>query len=307
MLDLLDQPEDDPAVKDARRKIGKKGWAGRILALQKPGGYWEEVDNLYRPKYVATIWRFIVLSDLGLTAKDPRMRKTCRLFLERYAHPDGGFGRTSSHFCSSANITRTLIRCGYEDDQRVRSALNWLVRQQKEDGGWHCFGYAYGTLDCWEGLAAYAAFPRWKWSRSIKRSAERGAEFYLHKRLFRQGKKHYGPWFRFHYPVHYYYDILVGLDVLTSLGYGDDERLQPALKVLLKKRRADGRWNLDAVHPDVAPDDPYQPRPPWEPRIPTPFSFERQGAPSKWITLTALRVLKRTRNLTQERLGRGWL
>jgi hypothetical protein len=297
LVDLLDLRERDPNVKDARGEIGRRGWARRILALQKPGGHWENADNLYRPKYVATIWRWIVLAELGLTAKDPRMRKTCRLFLERYARPDGGFGGTSSHFCSSANITRTLIRCGYEDDPRVRSALGWLVRQQKEDGGWHCFGSYYGTLDCWEALAAYAAFPRRKWSRSINRSVERGAEFFLNRRLFHQGKKRYEPWFRFHYPAHYYYDILVGLDVLTSLGYGDDERLEPALEVVLKKRRSDGRWNLDAVHPDVAPDDPYKLVPPWEPDVPTPFSIERAGEPSKWITLTALRVLKLAGNI----------
>ncbi len=167
------------------------------------------------------------------------------------------------------------------------------MRDQKEDGGWHCFGYRYGTLDCWEGLSAFAAFPRRKWSRSVKRSVERGCEFYLNRRLFRQGKKKYEPWFRFHYPVHYYYDVLVGLDVLTSLGYEEDKRLLPALELLRNKRRGDGSWNLDRVHPDIAPGDPYKMVPPFEPQIPIPFTLERAGKRSKWITLTALRVLKR--------------
>src|SRR5205807_530177 len=41
---------------------------------------------------------------------------------------------------------------------------------------------------------------------------------YLTRRLFREGAHPSRPWFRLHYPVHSYYDLLVGLDVLTSLG-----------------------------------------------------------------------------------------
>ncbi|MDG7000803.1 MAG: hypothetical protein JRN15_17050, partial [Nitrososphaerota archaeon] len=97
----------------------------------------------------------------------------------------------------------------------------------KEDGGWHCFQSEKGTLDCWEALAAFAILPRQKWNKGIKRSVERGTEFYLEHRLYREGRR-YEPWFRFHYPTHYYYDILVGLDIVTSLGRADDKRLTPA-------------------------------------------------------------------------------
>ena len=116
-----------------------------------------------------------------------------------------------------------LTRFGYDDDFRVRKLFDRLVEDQKDDGGWHCFESTRGTLDCWEGLAAFAALPRSKRTRGIKNSIERGAEFYLARNLFREGR--YPPWFRLHYPNHYYYDILVGLDVITKLGYGGDRRL----------------------------------------------------------------------------------
>lgn len=293
LVDLLDRPLSDPEVASAREAIPLKGWAADILRLQKASGFWESSESLYRPKYIATNWRLIVLTDLGLTGEHPRIRRSAELFLRLYARPDGGFGRTVSHFCVTGNLVRVLIKCGYREDPKVGAALDWLVREQKKDGGWHCFNYGYGTLDCWEALSAFAALPRQRWSPSVRRAVGRGAEFYLEKRLWRQGKKRYEPWFRFHYPVHYYYDILVGLDILTSLGYSDDERLRPALKVLREKRRSDGTWLLDAVHPDVAPDDPYKLIPPYEPQVPTPFALEKAGRPSKWVTLTALRVLKR--------------
>src|SRR2546425_899567 len=161
-----------------------------------------------------------------------------------------------------------------------------ILRTQKPGG--HCFDSEKGTLDCWEALAAFGALGRERLTRSMKRSVERGSEFYLERKLHKEGSRKYAPWFRFHYPTHYYYDILVGLDVLTALGYGDDRRLEYGLKVLREKRQPDGRWHLDAVHPDLGPGAKYRVTPPV-----TPFALEEAGRASKWITLTALRVLKR--------------
>jgi hypothetical protein len=96
------------------------------------------------------------------------------------------------------------------------------------------------------------------------------------------------PWFRFHYPNHYYYDLLVGLDVITRLGYDDDRRLRAALEILNEKRQADGTWILEKVHPDLGAGAQYSLR-----KKASPFALEEAGQPSKWITLTALRVLKR--------------
>lgn len=295
LLHLMGYSKDNRAVREAYSKIPKTGWARKILATQKPGGYWESRKNLYRPKYSATIWKLIVLADLGLTAKNDRVRKPCEFFLNEYAQPDGGFDTPGpspkSELCITGNLARTLLLCGYAEDQRVRAAFDWLVQNQMADGGWHCFydrTHGHGTLDCWEGLSAFAALPRRKWTRRIKRSVEKGAEFYLKRGLFREGRRRYSPWFRFHYPVHYYYDLLVGLDVITSLGYAGDRRLKPALRVLHEKRRPDGTWALDEVHPDLGVGAGYSLR-----ERPKYFALETKGRPSKWITLTALNVLKR--------------
>jgi hypothetical protein len=45
-------------------------------------------------------------------------------------------------------------------------------------------------------------------------------------------------------------DVLVGLDMLTRLGYAGDRRLEPALSLLRKKRQKNGSWLLDRTHPD---------------------------------------------------------
>ena len=294
LLDLLGYSHDNREVRRAHANIARKGWAHEILKSQRPQGYWESRNNLYRPKYSATIWRLIVLADLGLTKREPRVRKPCEMFLNEYHRPDGGFDTPSSDWsrsehCLTGNLARTLTLCGYGDDPRVLSAFDWLVKNQMDDGGWHCFyerAYGRGTLDCWEGLSAFAVLPKRRWTRSIKRCVEKGAEFYLTRKLFKQGRP-YRPWLRFHYPVHYYYDVLVGLDVITALGYASDKRLKPALQLLDRKCLPDGRWALDAVHPDLGIGAGYRFK------APRKFALEEPGKPSKWVTLTALRVLKR--------------
>ena len=295
LLDLLDYAPESREVQAVRANIARTGWAHDVLKSQETQGNWESRQNLYLPKYTATIWRLLVLADLGLTKSDPRILKPCEMFLSEYHRVDGGFDVpgskwSRSELCLTGNLARSLLLCGFGGDSRVRSAFDWLVRNQMDDGGWHCMyerAFGRGTLDCWEALSAFAVLPRQKWNRGIKRSIEKGAEFYLGHELFKQGRP-YLPWLRFHYPVHYYYDVLVGLDVLTSLGYADDKRLKPALNVLAKKRLSDGSWALDAVHPDIGSGAGYRFR-----VRPKRFALEEEGRPSKWITLTALRVLKR--------------
>ncbi len=172
----------------------------------------------------------------------------------------------------------------------MESALGWLVKNQASNGGWSCFGSG-GNLDSWEGMSAFAAYPKQLWTKSVKSAVEKGAEFYLRKSMDQQGAR-YEPWYRFHYPVHYYYDLLVGLDFMTALGYGDDRRLAKAIALLKEKRGPDGKWNLDAVHPDVEGGmaDWYSKH---SNQAPTPFAIEKAGRPSKMITLRAMLVLQR--------------
>lgn len=293
LVDLLDRREADPEVRESLAAVPRRGWGRDILRLQRPGGYWESRNDLYRPKYTATMWRFLVLSDLGLPGSDPRMRRTCELFLTEYARGDGGFDMPDadpSEHCLTGNLARVLIRSGYLGDRRVRSAIDWIVNTQMDDGGWHCFvrtAFGRGTLDAWEGLNALSYLPRDRRTPRIRRAAEAGAEFFLERGLLRQGRRRYVPWYRTHYPIYYYYDFLVGLDILTRLGYGGDKRLRPALELLESKRRRDGTWALDRVHPDLGAGAGYRFR-----RPPRRFALETEGQPSKWITLTALRVLK---------------
>jgi hypothetical protein len=296
LTEILDRPLDDTEVQRAFSQITKRGWAAEILREQLPdisgggwSGYWHNYVLLNRPKYISTVWKFLVLTDLEVKSTNEKLLNTCRLLSRRYLKDKRDY-----HLCMTANIVRGFIRAGYDERDRDRRALDWLVDQQKEDGGWYCFDSQKGSLDCWEPLSVFAILPRRRWNREIKKSAERGVEFYLERKLYREGSKKYAPWFRFHYPVHYYYDLLVGLEVVASLGYAGDRRIRFAMDHLKNARRRDGRWNLDAVHPDIGSgkEAQYSSKVPFEPYPSLPFELEKAGRPSKMITLRALKVLK---------------
>jgi hypothetical protein len=292
MRELSGRAENDGELAAAREEIGVRGWAAAILRQQLPSGAWDTAgtsgEDLYLPKYIATNWRLLVLSDLGLTRRHPAIDRAVRLLIDRWDAADGSLGGSDSEACVSGNALRFLERFGYGEEEVARRTTDWLLRSQKADGGWHCFPSEHGTLDAWEPLAALAEIPSPRRSPPVRRAIEQGAEFFLERRLLFDGETRYPPWFRLHYPQHYYYDLLVGLDILTRLGYGADPRIRPALEALEALRGDDGRWRLDALHPDLDPSTDYLIRTPFY-----PFGLELPGRSSQWITMTALLVRHR--------------
>ena len=100
----------------------------------------------------------------------------------------------------------------------------------------------------------------------------------LERRLFRgktTGEVIDADWLRFSFPTWWHYDVLRGLDYLRDAGVAPDERIAEAVGVVEANRDPDGRWPLQNVYRGKAH-----------------FQMEDgEGTPSRWITLSALRVL----------------
>jgi hypothetical protein len=175
-----------------------------------------------------------------------------------------------------------------------------MVKHQARLGGWNCFGSGR-NLDSWEPISAFAALPRQKWTKAMNETVAKGAEFFLERELHKQGAP-YKPWLRFHYPIHYHYDVLHGLYVLTALSDVHDQRINDAVDLLIGKR-GKGTWFLDGayrgwVYPHSANGD-WVERPEEYEVVEDGWGggrtlqLEEAGKPSKMITLRCLIVLKR--------------
>jgi len=322
LRDLLDRRETDSELQDARAAIPSSTIMKKLFSKQKREGYWEDPRSPYVPKYKSTYWQIMILGQLGMNKSDERARKACE-FILRLQLSEGGFSaytarqalekyewmrsrtalkenlqpepqawteslvREHQYSCLTGNVTAAFLRMGYGGDSRITNALNWLVEIQNTDGGWLCpywkahirdtHGCFYGTI-C--PLEAFSEIPEPLRSALMHHAIEKAAEFMLMHRLYKADHHGYRvinqQWLKFTFPWFYGYNILRGLTVLTKLGYVNDERLVDAAKVLVRKRRSDGTWVLEG-----APTGRMQ------------TNIEAVGKPSKWITLNALRVMKR--------------
>jgi hypothetical protein len=274
--DLLTPRPAAGHLESLRAEIPDRGWASQILLRQRERTWWGTPANCYWPKVNGTYWSLSVLADLGMTREDERISNAVEHMLRIHLAPDGGFSPFGppkpSHFCSTGIMVRTLLQFGYTDDPRTWGGIGWLVDAQLEDGGWDCRPPWESTLDAWEAMAAFAAIPRNRRTPEVRTAVERGAAFYLGRSLFHEGAP-YPRWTQLHYPWHYWYDVLVGLDFLTALGYRKDPRMLEALRAVKSKRRADGRWKLEGTNGNLC--------------------AEPRGRPSKMITFLSLRVLRR--------------
>jgi hypothetical protein len=61
LTDILDKPQDDPEVEEARQAVMAAGPVPVILEAQEPEGFWVEPGPGYYPKYRGTVWQLIFI------------------------------------------------------------------------------------------------------------------------------------------------------------------------------------------------------------------------------------------------------
>jgi len=106
LSNLLGCRRQDPEVREAYSNIPKRGWAFDILRLQEGDGYWESAKSLYTPKYTATNWMCLILSDLGLTIEDKRVKKAADLFLKQWLALPSAENIFNDEVCIVGNTAR---------------------------------------------------------------------------------------------------------------------------------------------------------------------------------------------------------
>lgn len=301
LQDLGDKERTHPDVKASQEAIMRSNPVRKILAAQDPKGHWGRYENMYLPLYTATTHSLLILSELGAkrTPAIERGIENMFLFQRDSGHfwldmPKTSRGRASiikDHCCLDGNILFYIGHFGYLDDPRVERLIGFLVENHSMDvAGWHCRAYPIDPdgvfpTNCYMGavkvLKAFAAIPEDRRSPMLKAIIDREVENILENRVYKYRRaadgtrKDKAGWKRFGFPLFYQSDALEVLDVLTQLGVRD-ERMQDAVDLVKGAQGQDGKWLLKNTFNGKM----------W-------CDIEAKGQPSKWITLRALRVLRR--------------
>jgi hypothetical protein len=287
MRDLLNEPADRVAAERAR--VATEGWGARLLALQGPDGQWD--GGTYDPAeprdpdapgqpWTATHHTLVLLRALGLDPTSAEAHRAIDLVREnsRWEHAGQRYFAGEVEPC----VNGMVVAVGNYFGEDVQSIVNRLLDEQLDDGGWNCdaeFGSTrssfHTTICVLEGLLQHERSR----GASVEVSAARhkAEEYLLERRMLRRlstGTIADEAWTRFSFPTRWFYDVLRGLDHFRSAGGVPDPRLDEALDLVRSAQGQDGRWRLGNTHPGKEH-----------------FEMEKEGEPSRWVTLHALRVV----------------
>jgi hypothetical protein len=279
LRDLTDTPAETVAAERAR--VASKGWGPRLLDQQHPDGQWG--DGVAMPFWWTNLYTLVFLRDLGIDPKNARVRAAIELVRDNVTwgpeFGDSPFFEGEVEPCINGRVVALGAYFGERSDRLV----DRLLSEQLADGGWNCEAERgsvrssfHTTICVLEGLLAFEdAFGA---MQAVMDARRRGEEYLLERRLLRKlstGEIVDPAWTQLAFPPLWRYDVLRALDYLRAAGVRPDAQMEEAVAILRERRQSDGRWRLDVRHRDTLYED----------------LAGTVGAPNRWITLRALRVL----------------
>lgn len=273
LVDILDQPTNDPEVQKVRAAIARQPLAKELFALQHPEGYWG--DDETKPQTAQGAGTALGLLYMLGVPPDKRTTAGCDSFLKFCQHESGGFSMTkkirSGIFpCTTGPNLPFLIYFGLGDDPRMRAAFAFLIEEMSTENALDCGRFQH--RDClWGAIAALnglAVLPTDMQSAQSSQVVVRLANTLLDAEYDFKGENK--RWLTFGVPRAW--DLLSALKALAAHGYTHDLRFVSLLELFLNHQDEQGRWLCGSVSHT--------------------WPIEKRNRPSKWITLDALRVLK---------------
>jgi hypothetical protein len=290
MRDLTGAPAEEVAAE--RVRVCAEGVGAQLLGLQSADGRWG--GTAWSRGWDSTMHVLSLLRELGLDPASVEARRAVGLVRDRVTWRGCGPPECDGNpfFAGELEpcINGQVAASGAYFGQDVRGIIDRLLGEQLPDGGWNCEAAngstrsSFNTTICV--LEALLEYERAVGGRpDVAEARLRGQEYLLDRRLFHRrstgkaierDRKGDATWTQFAFPTWWHYDVLRGLEYLRRAGVTPDERLAEAVGLVTRKRDGDGRWRLDTQYPG---------------RMPVELD-EREGGPSRWNTLRALRVLR---------------
>jgi hypothetical protein len=273
--------------KDLQNRIAIEGWTARFLSKRRPDGHWGQ--KFYQPKWTSSHYTLLDLRNLCVPPDCREIKETLEMIINTEKGKDGGIRPIGKVQVSDVCINGMFLNyAAYfrTASDKLKSVVDFILSQIMPDGGFNCRSNRSGavhsslhsTLSVLEGITEYERNGYQYRLAELKLAGKSSVDFMLIHQLYKSDKTGMvinQDFLRLPYPGRWRYDILKALDYLQYAGIDRDERMNPALEVLLKKRNKDKTWNVQARHPGQVH-----------------FEMEKAGKPSRWNTLRALRVLK---------------
>jgi hypothetical protein len=277
---VLGKPEDDPEVQTARLLITSEPPVSHILEKQAPEGYWQYARHYYSPKYRASHWSMLLLSELGMDPQHPVMQKGMA-FMQACFENDQRIQNAQAPYwgCLWGNALRYHLYCGNPNQAFMQSLLDYVVDDLQHlsgcraNNGMPC---AWGVVRDLYGLALLPAEKR---SAEVNQAIQDGLKFMLEDydlltADYPHIEKVHPTWSKLSFPLFYQADIPFVMRVAKELDALDRPQAVRGLEWLETQRGKNGTWNGGS---------PYQKR--------TWPILARGDTVNRWITLQAMRVL----------------
>ena len=274
--------------KDLQNRIASEGWGADFLAKRQTNGHWGE--SFYQPKWISTHYTLLDLRNLNVGPDNSTAKDAITLVLKTCGAEDGGIKLGPSTSINSDVCVNGMF-LNYAsyfqvDPSALKPVIDNLLNERMTDGGFNCqlnrsgakHSSLHSTISVLEGLAEYTKNGYSYRINEVEEARRSAVEFILIHKLFlsdRTGEIIKKDFLKFPYPSRWKYDVLRALDYFRYDGIQWDERLGPAIELILSKRNKKGTWNQYAAHPGQVH-----------------FQMEKAGKPGRWNTLRALRVLK---------------
>ena len=320
LMHVLGRDPESPEAREAKSRLMDYEVTREILA--HGAEFWHPEGPAFRAsyqKYRGRFWQMIFLGQFLADGHDPRIASGVESILEAREFVD-----RRGLQCLTANILCAAMRLGFADHAIVVEEVEALAQRIVEADGIACEAVGYSLLEhcymcipklipCFAEIPAaersetvsaaiellagklidnqvhvYVSAHRKAWQIILAEAPKKGdlpegqtvkAWIADRKRRFLEengyGTREPKPgWLKFGFPLNYNSDILEALSALARIDAPMSPTLEEPLRIVRSKMSEEDTWTLDNTLNGKM----------WA-------DVEQKGQPSKWLTLTALRVL----------------
>jgi len=251
--------------------------------------------------YHGSVWFFLLAVESGYKNSSDFIKSTADNLCSKTQLDNGGFKfnykSSDAVGCRSGNMIYSLLKSGISDS-RTELGVNWIIKNQRKDGGWlHCpvagfcdimklvllnktgNGLKYETDNRISScpVASYSCLKALIQSEnnSSKNIINKGAYFFYRNNFFINTKEklfcgNRTSFEKIGYPLMSQYDYLSGMILLSGIENHDYSKTGELFNSIIKKQNHEGSWNSENRLQGM---------------------IIEKTLKSRWVTLNALRLI----------------